>query len=99
MRDFPCCMCPALADKAFKTGRCENCDFALTFEDDRGYRYFIRSGLGDVGYKAFYTVPGKAKKRSCQVFKEWRENFAAAQEDLNRVAKERGWKPAGGCNG
>lgn len=88
VRDMKCCMCPA--DHKTFAGKCDNCNFAVTFEDDRGYRYFVRRGLGDV-YKTFYTVPGKAKQRSCQVFKEWRETFTQAQEDLNRVANERGW--------
>ncbi|TLN26706.1 hypothetical protein FDZ71_00405 [bacterium] len=93
VRDFPCCMCPADADIRFIAARCDNCDFAVTFEDVRGYRYFVRSGLGDVGFKTFYTVPGKARQKSCLVFKAWRPTFAAAQEDLNRVAKERKWIP------
>lgn len=93
VRDFACCMCPANYDPAFKKGRCDNCNFAVTFEDGRGYQYFVRGGLGDVGFKTFYTVPGKARQKSCQTFKDWRPTFAAAQEDLNRVAKERGWTP------
>lgn len=89
-REYPCCMCPA-EKIAFVEGRCDNCNFAVTFEDKRGYRYFVRKGIADTGFKTFYTVPGKAKQRSCQTIKEWRDTFVEAQMDLNKVAKERCW--------
>lgn len=91
VREFPCCMCPSLASN-FKLERCANCDYAVTYEDKRGYTYFVRSGIGGV-FKAFYTKPGTKKQKSCAVFKEWRNSFTEAQADLNRVAKERGWTP------
>lgn len=61
------------------------------YMDKRRYLYFVRGGLGDSGFKTFYMVPGKAKQRSCLIFKDWRPTEEEAQADLDRVAAERGW--------
>lgn len=60
------------------------------YTDKKGYRYFVRGGIGDT-FKTFYTVPGKAKQRACTIFKDWRDTAEEAQADLDKVAAERGW--------
>lgn len=90
MRKQACCMCPAISTN-FKTDVCDNCDFVNRFEDARGWQFFVRSGMGSDSFNTFYVKAGTKKQRSCSMT-QFRDSFAQAQEDLNKLAEERGWK-------
>jgi hypothetical protein len=83
-------MCPAYGND-FKSTVCPECDFKIAFQDERGWIYFVRSGLGVSTFKAFFRKPGKSGSHGCRMT-EWRGTFSAAQEDLNWLAKKKGWK-------
>lgn len=60
--------------------------------DERGWTYFVRAGLSLKTFKTFYLKPGqKSLGHGSRIF-EWKDSFKAAQEDLNRYAKVKGWK-------
>lgn len=90
-RDYPCCLCPAVSSD-FNNDVCDKCDFIKKFKDERGWIYFARRGLGDT-YKTFFKKPGKAGAHGCRMT-NWRDTFQEAQEDLNALAKSKGWKEA-----
>lgn len=94
VRNIACCMCKA--DVNFKTGICVNCDFKVAWQDERGWVYHVRSGLGESQYKGFFTKESKdfnrGMKSHAMIAMTWREYFSQAQEDLNRHAKKKGWK-------
>jgi len=71
-------------------GTC-GCRFVKVFFDIRGWVYFVRAGIGSEEYKTFYRKPGKQSEHGCSIF-SWRKSFDAAQADLNREAKKRGWQ-------
>lgn len=90
-REFPCCMCPAIyADFQNEKEICAECDFLKTFTDERGWKYFVRGGLGESNYKTFYQKPNSNSQKGCRMT-EWRKLFREAQEDLNGLGKEKGW--------
>lgn len=101
-RTYPCCMCPA-ASSDFQENVCDGsttflgrvvsstCGFLKTFEDERGWRFFVRGGLGESNFKIFYTKPGSRKEKGCSMT-HWRKSFTAAQIDLNELGKKRGWR-------
>jgi hypothetical protein len=85
-------MCPARSSD-FKKDVCPNCDFKVRFKDERGWVFFVRAGLGLNTFKTFTLKPGKFGEHCCKIRTlDWRNSFQEAQEDLNRVAKERGWE-------
>lgn len=91
-RTYPCCMCPATySDFQTKGTICDSCGFLKTFEDERGWRFFVRGGLGESNYKTFYTKPGSRKQKGCSMV-SWRKSFTAAQIDLNQLGKKKGWR-------
>lgn len=94
VRNYPCCMCPA--DASFLDGLCENCDFVVAWQDERGWVYHVRSGIGGEKFKGFYTKLAsdfdRDRKSHAMIAMTWREYFSQAQEDLNRYAKKKGWK-------
>ena len=101
-RTYPCCMCPATSSD-FQENVCDgsatflgrvvssSCGFLKTFEDDRGWRFFVRGGLGESNYKAFYKKPGIKREKGCGMV-EWRKSFMQAQIDLNELGKKKGWR-------
>jgi len=85
-------MCPADNIQEAREACGDKCDFFLVFEDKRGWIYFVRPGLGEKQFKAFYLKPGKTGGgHSCKNL-PWREYFAGAQEDLNAFAIRAGWR-------
>lgn len=90
IREFPCCLCPA-AYSDFQKNVCSDCDFVKKFTDERGWIYFVRKGIGDTVYKAFYKKPDSNKEKGCIMVK-WQPSFTHAQIDLNVLAKKKNWK-------
>lgn len=85
-------ICPALYHKKEKTP----CRFVKTYIDNRGWIYFVRSGLGENNYKGFYAK-NIEDYRACHRQHgmrslEWRKTFDEAQGDLNVYAEKKGWK-------
>lgn len=66
------------------------CKFIKKYIDSRGWVYFVRSGLGENQFKAFYQKPGKG----AHAYKNtpWQERADDAQTDLNELAKKKGWQ-------
>ena len=61
--------------------------------DSRGWKYQVMSGLGEGAFKARYQKPekhGDVGWKGCAMV-PWQKTFEAAQADLDRLAKERGW--------
>ena len=98
-REFRCCMCPNLYVKdsmqcptgPFKA-EVTPCRFVKVYVDERGWKYFVRGGLGDpTPYKTFYRKPNSTRQKGSSMV-QWRKSFDEAQSDLNMLAKEKGWK-------
>jgi len=89
-RTYPCCMCPATYSD-FNEDVCDPCGFIKTFNDDRGWTFFVRGGIGENSYKAFYWKPDSRRTKGCTMV-PWRKSFAEAQIDLNLLGKKKGWK-------
>ncbi len=100
IRRNPCCMCPALSVD-FKERVCDGtqdfmgelvskCSFVVTFIDERGWEYFIRSGIGQKQFKTFYRKPGSAKEKGYSRV-VWRDSFREAQIDLNELGSNKQW--------
>lgn len=62
------------------------------YEDAQGRLYRVLPGIGLNTYKARYRKPGAATWK-CLPSVPWRDTRDAAQEDLDRVAHEKGWRP------
>lgn len=100
VREYRCCMCP---QRETDTLICPSgpgkehetkCDFVVIWTDARGWKYKVMGDLagtfkgryqndkhtGDVGWKGMRQL-GR------------RESFDKAQEDLNLLAKSKGWEP------
>lgn len=62
--------------------------------DDRGWKYQVMSGLGPNAYKARYQRPEKQGDVGWKGLAAvpWRRSREEAQVDLDRLAKEKGWK-------
>lgn len=82
-------LCPAYY-LDFKEKVCANCDFINEFVDERGWIYFVRSGIGENAYKTFYKKPD-GKVKGCSMV-EWKETFCEAQMELNNLAKKKKWR-------
>lgn len=102
IREYPCCMCPAL-EHDFQKEICDGqsiflrkivgpCNFVNRFKDDRGRLFFVRKGLGDNNYKTFFMKPGQ-KYSEGRWYRNlpWCKSFRIAQEDLNKLALKKGW--------
>ena len=63
-----CCMCPNVQRDVFICPGIANtphpedslCRFVKTYQDERGWRYFVHSGIGGEEFKTFYLKPGKS---------------------------------------
>lgn len=97
-----CCMCPNL-QRAVQVcpgvpgtlhPTASKCRFVRKYQDGRGWKYKVMSGLGESNYKARYQKPEKYGDVGWKGLPSvpWRKSFDEAQEDLNRLAAERGWK-------
>jgi hypothetical protein len=98
--EFRCCMCPQRGSGsrtcrgipgAFDT-KPTPCRFVKRYEDRLYTIYFVRAGIGKV-YKTFWRLAGKKKEQGWRCV-PWCDTFDAAQADLNREAKKRGWLEA-----
>ena len=97
-----CCMCPNIEkmDRVCPgipgTPHSEpsECRFVKKYIDDRGWKYQVMSGLGESNYKTRYQRPEKCGDVGWKGLAAvpWRKTFDEAQEDLNRLAKEKGWR-------
>lgn len=99
-REYRCCMCPQreqdarTCPKGPGKDKETTCDFVVVWTDVRGWKYKVMGDLagtfkgryqndkhsGNVGWKGMRQL-------------QRRENFDKAQEDLNLLAKSKGWKP------
>lgn len=61
------------------------------YEDERGWRYRVFPGIGRNTYKARYLTPGMASWK-CVARLPWRDSIEEAQEDLDQLAKKKGWR-------
>lgn len=60
---YRCCMCPNINEnknicpgvKCSPYSEPSECRFVKIYIDDRGWMYFVRSGLGQNNYKGFYV--------------------------------------------
>lgn len=57
------------------------------YEDERGWRYKVRAGLGGNAYKIFYAKPGKNYHGLGVAI--WQHTREAAAEDLEAYAKRK----------
>ncbi len=64
------------------------------YKDDRGWIYFVRGGIGENQYKAFYRRPEKPKGIGEHGYRNtpWCETFDLAQKNLDALALVKGWK-------
>lgn len=64
------------------------------YRDKQGNRYFVRGGFdantGSMTYITFRKAQG-GREQACSADFEWRETFADAQRDLDRLAVKKGW--------
>ena len=68
------------------------------YTDKRGWLYMVKPDLSGKQFKAFYRKPNPRKPLdegwyACRGF-TWRGTAADAIEDLDAIAKSKGWKPA-----
>lgn len=98
---YRCCMCPNMGNPSTTCPGIPHtphpdpseCRYVKTYEDERGWKYFVRSGIGKDCFKAFYRKPG-CKKEVGYKNLAWRNGFDKAQADLNMLAEKKGWKEA-----
>lgn len=66
---------------------------AIQYMDSRGWTYFVRGGLGENQFKAFYRKPQKSPGEGEHAYRHtpWRETFHQAQADLDAIALAKGW--------
>ena len=65
-----------------------------SYMDARGWKYKVMSGIGENKFKARYQKPEKTGSvgwKGCSAV-PWRGSYIEAQNDLDRMAAERGWK-------
>lgn len=67
------------------------CRFVKVYQDKRGWKYYVRSGIGRNTYKTFYYAPQQSGAHGWRRV-PWRNSFDEAQIDLNIEAKKRGWE-------
>lgn len=97
-----CCMCPNIQSN---TRTCPGipgtphpipgvCRFVRKYIDARGWKYRVMSGIGGDTFKARYQKPEKTGSDGWKgvAAVPWRKTFDEAQEDLNRLACDRGWE-------
>lgn len=97
---FRCCMCPNVRSPAIRVcpgiinslhSNDSPCRFVKIYEDNRGWQYFVRGGIGVSHFKVFYRKPGKPDNGHGYKTLPWRDNFDEAQTDLNTLARKKGW--------
>jgi hypothetical protein len=99
-RQFRCCMCPNIRTPFLR--KCPGkpgilhpndtpCRFVKVYQDDRGWQYFVRAGIGLNTFKAFYCKPDQTREHGWRPV-QWCNSFDTAQADLNMEAQKRGWE-------
>ncbi len=99
-REYRCCMCPQIDTNnqicPCGPGKSEEtqCDFVITWTDARRWKYKVMGDLAGT-FKGRYqddkhegSVGWKGMRQM-----ERRDRFDQAQEDLNKYAEAKGWKP------
>ncbi|WP_088186357.1 hypothetical protein [Desulfosporosinus sp. FKA] len=66
------------------------CQCANTYQDNRGWVYFVRPGIGGDVFKTFYRRPGSKKERGYTRL-PWRHSPHEAQKDLDKLAADKKW--------
>lgn len=98
---FRCCMCPNINKPAALV--CpgipgslhpdeELCRFVKIYEDERGWRYFVRAQVGLHSYRTFYLKAGQSGNGRSYKTLPWQGSFDKAQADLNALAARKHWK-------
>ena len=64
------------------------------YVDGRGWKYQVMPGISGNTFKARFQKPEKNGQSGwkCVRTLPWQDEFTKAQEDLDRMAHERGWK-------
>lgn len=67
---------------------------AKKYIDARGWKYKVMGGIGENTYKARYQKPEKSGDVGWKGLGAvpWRNTFEEAQANLDRLAKEKGWR-------
>jgi len=97
-RKYRCCMCSQIEKNLIICSKIDtvlhpkatSCRFVKSYEDERGWQYFVRSGIGSENFKIFYLKPGKNGGHGYRGT-PWRDSFDEAQSDLNTVAEKKHW--------
>ncbi|AFM42991.1 hypothetical protein Desaci_4129 [Desulfosporosinus acidiphilus SJ4] len=67
------------------------CQNIRTYQDARGWEYFVRPGIGGDVFKTFYRRLGSKKERG-YTHLPWRHSFGEALRDLEQLAALKKWK-------
>ncbi len=62
------------------------------YEDGRGWKYKVMSGIGPNRFKARYCKPDKPKSWKGLHCVPWRLTNVEAQKDLDAIAALKGWR-------
>lgn len=89
--ELPKSVCPG--EKGTPHEEDSPCDFVASFRDDNGDRVFVSSGIGNSYFMSFRSKNGKGLHRIKSKALPERKTFDQAQEDLNKYAKAKGWRP------
>lgn len=65
------------------------------YQDSRGWKYKVMTGLGGDTFKARYCKPRKDGYHCCRQF-DWQSSFDDAQVDLDVYAQQHGWRRISG---
>ena len=100
--EFRCCLCPNIGKNENVCPAIEGtphttstpCRFVKSYIDDRGWKYKVKSGIGDGAFKARYQKPDKEGDNGWKGVSAlpWRKTFDQAQADLNELAKKKCWR-------
>lgn len=101
VRKWRCCMCPRINENTTicPTGPLKEeettCNFVVTWIDERGWKYKVMSGIGPSRYKGRYQDDKHSGTTGWKGMRQlpWHETFDRAQEDLNKYALLKNWKP------
>lgn len=100
--EFRCCMCPNQRNSPEKTicppgpfGTPESpCRFVKAYTDHVGWKHRVMSGAFNTRFIAHVQAPWTHDKEEwySSAILMWQKTFDEAQADLNKYAKENGWK-------
>ena len=99
-----CCMCPNINKnsqicpgiKATPHPEASQCRYVKLYTDNRGWIYYVRSGIGQGAYKGFYAKNETDYKSGIHQhgmrMLGWCKTFDKAQSELNIYAEKKCWK-------